>query len=219
MKIAIYLFILLIFAGCSNKNTSVKSENSNDSIADENTVPVSRDNPELYLHTEKQFADSSGLKITIQNSLPKGGPYYSPNGTPFGCAVFWSRFINESAKPVELTIDFPADSFMVFNSTDAYLKLLLPTDTMSLEKVGLYNYGATGLQTFLEANFHKGTGLHQIIQPGDDFIFYTTALSYKEGGVVRSGFEIVNRDVIFSISITPHFENFKVNCGKINFIE
>ncbi|HRF75600.1 MAG TPA: hypothetical protein PLB46_03445, partial [Chitinophagales bacterium] len=79
----------------------------------------------------------------------------------------------------------------------------------------LYNYGATGLQTFLESNFHKATGLHQIIPSGDDFIFYTTALSFKEGGVVRSGFEIINNDVIFSISISPHFENFKVTCGKI----
>lgn len=215
MKIAGYVFILLIFAACNNKSTSVKSASKIDSLADENIVEVSRDNPDLYLHNEKKFSDSSGLKITIQNSLPKGGPYYNPNGARFGCVVFWSRFINESTKPIEITINFPADSFMVFNSTDAYLKLLLPTDSMSLEKVGLYNYGATGLQTFLDANFHKATGLQQIIQPGDDFIFYTTALSYKEGGVVRSGFEIVNHDVIYSISITPHFENFKVNCGKI----
>ena len=215
MKIYGYVFILLIFAACNNKNTSVKTATNIDSLADKNIVEVSRDNPESYLHTEKKYIDSSGLNITIQNSFPKGGPFYSNIGTQFGCVVFWSRFINESAKPVELTINFPADSFLVFNSSDAYLKLLLPTDSMSLEKVELYNYGATGLQTFLEKNFHKATGLHQIIQPGDDFIFYTTALSYKEGGVVRSGFEIVNHDVIYSISITPHFENFKVNCGKI----
>lgn len=215
MKIAGYVFILLSFAACNNKNTSVKSAANIDSLNDENIDNVSRDNPDIYVHNEKKFSDSSGLKITIQNSLPKGGPYYNLSGALVGCAVFWSRFINESAKPVELTIDFPADSFMVFKSTDAYLKLLLPSDTMSLEKVGLYNYGATGLQTFLESNFHKATGLQQIIQPGDDFIFYTTALSYKEGGVVRSGFEIINNDVIYSISISPHFENFKVTCGKI----
>jgi hypothetical protein len=206
MKIAGYVFVILIFAACNNKNTSVKSAAIIDSLTDENIVDVSRDNPDLYLDNEKKFSDSSGLKITIQNSLPKGGPYYNPSGALFGCVVFWSRFINESAKPIELTINFPADSFMVFNSTDAYLKLLLPTDTMSLEKVGLYNYGATGLQTFLESNMHEETGLNQIIQPSDDFIFYTAALCYKEGGVVRSGFEIVNCDVIFSISITPQFE-------------
>lgn len=215
MKIAGYVFILLSFAACNNKNTSVKSASNIDSLTDENIVNVSRDSPESYLHTEKKFTDSSGLNITIQNSFPKGGPFYSNTGSQIGCAVFWSRFINESTKPVELTINFPADSFIVFKSTDAYLKLLIPSDTMSLEKVGLYNYGATGLQTFLEANFHKATGLHQIIQPGNDFIFYTTALSYKEGGVVRSGFEIINNDVIYSISISPHFENFKVTCGKI----
>ena len=44
--------------------------------------------------------------VRVQNSLPKGGPYTDPAGNRFGYGIFWTRIVNESAFPLELTINF-----------------------------------------------------------------------------------------------------------------
>jgi hypothetical protein len=61
--------------------------------------------------------------VIIQNSLPKGGPYTDPTGKRFGYGIFWTRVINQTTSPLELTINFPADSFAIFPEPGSYLKL------------------------------------------------------------------------------------------------
>jgi hypothetical protein len=91
-----------------------------------------------WMDTEVKYSDATGKGIIIQNSLPRGGPgYFDPTGRRFGFAIFWTRIINETSKPIELSINFPADSFAIFPSPDSYLKLFLPPDTMTPDKEGL----------------------------------------------------------------------------------
>ena len=127
--------------------------------------------------------------VTIQNSLPKGGPYFDPTGKNFGYRIFWTRVINETASPLELTINFPGDSFAIFPQAGAYLKLFLPPDTMTLHKQWDFDFGATGLKSFLDTAFSKPTMLQRTINPKEECLFYITPLFYPRGGFVRAGLE------------------------------
>jgi hypothetical protein len=114
-----------------------------------------------------EYIDSTGEGIIIQNSLPKGGVainrgYTDSTGKIHGFGIFWTRVINETATPLELTINFPADSFAISSAPNSYFKLLLPPGTMTLDMQSLYNYGyeITDLRSFLDTSFNKPTMLH-----------------------------------------------------------
>ncbi len=166
-----------------------------------------------------QLVESSdaakGKGIIIQNSYPKGDRYVDPTGKGFGSAIFWTRIINETAATIELVIGFPADSFPVPSSPDAYLKLFIPSDTMTVDKESLYNYGATGLKSFLDAGLRSPTMLQKTINPGEECLFYIGALSYQAGGMVRTGLVLKEHDLFYRISIVPHFESALFPCGQI----
>jgi len=175
--------------------------------------------------TEIKYTDSTGNSVIIQNSYPRAGGdadekcrYTDSTGKKYTYAIFWSRVINETATPVELTINFPADSFAIPPLPDSYLKLFLPPDTMTLDKEGLYAYGATGLKSFLDTDFNK-TMLKRTINPKEEYLFYIVKLSplYHVGGVVRTGFTLKEQDLYYRISITPNFSPALIPCGQIVF--
>jgi hypothetical protein len=58
-------------------------------------------------------------------------------------AVFWTRTINETDNPQELKIDFPVNSYEVPSLPGKYFKILVPPDTMTLDKEPLFNHGLT----------------------------------------------------------------------------
>jgi hypothetical protein len=164
-----------------------------------------------YLDTDSTYTDSAGITITIQNSLPKGGlRYIHPSGKDFGYVIFWTRVINETESPVELTINFPADSFAVLSQPGTWFKLFLPPDTMTLDKVSLYDYGATGLKSFLDSGFNKPTMLQRIINPEEECFFYVAAL-YNRGvdGVVRAALVLKEQDLFYRIT------GIEIPCGHI----
>lgn len=89
--------------------------------------------PGTYIDTEYRYMDSTGLSVIIQNSYPAWGgflfndssettvyTYTNAGGKKFGCAVFWYRIINETDSPLELTLNFPADSFAIQYSPESY---------------------------------------------------------------------------------------------------
>ena len=63
--------------------------------------------------TRDWYSETANKGIIIQNSLPRGGPYYSSTGknSNYSFLIFFTRIINETAEPLKLTINFPADSF------------------------------------------------------------------------------------------------------------
>ena len=98
-----------------------------------------------------EYADSMGKRLIIENGLPKGGmKYIDPNGDSYNYIVFWTRIINETDNTLELNMYVPVDSYEVPSLPGKYYKVLIPADTMTLEKVHLFNYGLTGLESFLD---------------------------------------------------------------------
>jgi hypothetical protein len=161
----------------------------------------------------------TGKGVIIQNSEgPRGGPYTDPGGKKFGYSIFWTRVINETATPLELTINFPADSFKIPPSPDSYLKLFVPPDDpMTRNKGSLYDYGSKFLKSFLDTGINKPTSLQRTINPKETYFFYIGALSYKSGGMVRAGLVLKDQELFYRIGIIPHFDSALFPCGHIVF--
>lgn len=178
---------------------------------------------ERYIYTDTTYTSSTGKGITIQNSYPKGG-MIEPNGTQYidstgkrySFRAFWTRIINETNTPLELNINCPADSFAIFTPPDSYLKLYLPTDTLTYDKLSSFNYGLTGLKSYLDANFKKASLLQKTINPNEEHIFYMVALSYQAGGFTRAALILKEQDLYYRISIAPHGSG-TIPFGKIAF--
>ena len=150
----------------------------------------------------KWYSESASKDVIIQNSFPKGGPYIDSTGkyTGYSFLIFFTRIINETASPLELTINFPADSFAIPADPGHYLRLFLPPDTMTDDKESLYNYGAAGLESFLDTGLNKPTTLKRVINPKEECLFYTGALP---GGGCRAGFVLKGQDLFYRINIIP----------------
>jgi hypothetical protein len=174
-------------------------------------------------HTKYEYTDSIGKSLTIQNSFPKGDSYTDPNGKRYFKVIFWTRIINQTDNPLELKIDFPVDPYELPSSPGRYFKILLPSDTMTIDKEPLYNYGLTGLKSFLDNSIHKPSSLKRTINPKESSGFYVVILFDNGiGGPVRTGLSIKGQNLFYSVSgydSTPArsliYEK-EINCGSIN---
>ncbi len=152
--------------------------------------------------------------VIIQNSFPKGGLRYTDStGKEFVYAIFWTRVMNETAIPLVLTINFPADSFAI-TSPHNYVKLFLPPDTMTLDKQSLFDYGL-GLKSFLDTGFNKPTMLHRTINPKEECVFYIAVLSHRGyNGSVRAGLILKEQNLFYRMNM---LDPALIPCGKIVF--
>jgi hypothetical protein len=100
------LFLMVIFhTSCGGQN---KPDPPKEKIRSE-TKDVSTSG---WIDTKYEYTDSNGASLIIQNSFPRGGVKYTdPNGEVYYYAVFFTRIINETDNPFELTIDFFGDSY------------------------------------------------------------------------------------------------------------
>ena len=122
------------------------------------------------------YSESASNGVIIQNSFPKGGPYPGPTNRNFNYSylVFFKRVINETENPLEVTVNFSADSIAIPNSPDTYVKLFLPPDTMTFDKQSLFSYGITALESF-----DNPTKFHRKLDPNEDCLFYVVAIFYQ----------------------------------------
>jgi hypothetical protein len=180
--------------------------------------------PSTYIDTESIYTDSTGMAMIIQNSVRKAGGsldatgekgYTDSTGKKFGYAIFWTRVINETATPLNLTIHFPADSFTVISSPGSYIKLFLPSDTMTVAKESLYNYGASGIKSFLDTNFNKPTRLHRTINFKEDHLFYIAVLTRHPASVQRLELVLKERNLFYSVSIVGQLDPVLIPCGQV----
>jgi len=158
-------------------------------------------------HTEFEYADKG---ITIQNSYPKGGlKYTSINGKEYAYVVFWTCITNKTNTDLEIKIDFSATPFTIPSSPNVIFNLYLPMEEMTPDKEPLQNYGLD-LKSFLDENIDKPSDLIKKIPPNNSHFFYTVTIS-NDGvnGVMRAGFELKNKDLIYKIN------GYEINCGKI----
>jgi hypothetical protein len=168
----------------------------------------------MYVDTESQYIDSTGKGVIIQNSLPKGGGYTDPAGKTFGYRIFWTRVINKTDTPLELIINFHADPFAMLPSPDSCFSVFLPPDTMTLDKETLYDYGATGLYSFLDTGINKPTMLQRTVNAKEEYLFYIGALFFcPVYGTPRAELVLKEQNLFYRISgIAPQLE---IPCGHI----
>jgi len=217
------LFLLTVFyISCEQNKTSVPKDNIRSETKDIVTSPGS-DEKDIY--TRYEYTDSNGKCIIIQNGYPKGGiKYTDPNGNACGYAVFWTRIINETGNPLELKIDFPINSYEISNLPGKYFKVLVPADTMTIDKMPLFRYGLTDVDSFLDNNIHNPTSLKRTIHPKESsgFYFLMLILTEEATGMTRTGVSLKGQDLFYTISrysITKPvslIDEKEIHCGSIN---
>jgi hypothetical protein len=227
----LFLFILpAVLASCAghvstNKDASIPSTirfdanqrvitQSNSPTDGRFTVPGGKDIGYGVLWRRATYETTESNGVIIQNSFPKGGAYTDPGERRFEYRIFCTRVINETGAPLEITISFPADSIVIFPAADAYFKVLLPPDTMSIDKVILYDYGATGLKSFFDTGLNNPTMLRRTVNPKEEFFFYTCVLTTHSYGAVRAGLVMSGQNLFYKIvGLGPHL----IPCGKLEF--
>ncbi len=220
-----YSIILIIVAKglISFEQTSNLMPNTFDIETVNSTKKVqSQKSYEKYIDTKYEYTDSKGGSIIIQNSLPKGESYTDSEGKEYFKIIFWSRIINETGNPFELKINFPVNSYKLPSSPGKHFKILLPSDTLILDKVDLTNYGQTDLKSFLDNSIDKPSSLKRTINPKELSGFYVVILFDKGiSGPFRTGLSIKGQNLFYEISkynSTPahSVDEKKINCGSIN---
>jgi hypothetical protein len=215
------LFLMSVFlSSCGQTQTNSPKENNKAETKDIVTSPGSN---EKY-HTKYDYTDSIGKRLIIQNGFPQGGMKYTDvNGEVYHYAIFWTQIINETDNPLELKIHFPVDSYEIPSLPGKYYKILVPPDTMTLDKFPLFNYGLTHLESFLDNNIHKSSSLKRTINPKESSGFYVVMLCLVEGahGTMRTGLSLKGQDLFYRIKNDGSKSNTKssdkeINCGSIN---
>jgi hypothetical protein len=192
-------FILLICISCNRTEISGKKDTAQEPLTDY---------PYTYIDTERRFTDSTGLDVIIQNSLPKGVGYTTGKGFD---RILWTRIMNQSDTPLEVMIDFPADSFEISSSPGTYIRVFLPVDTMTVEKEELYAYGIT-------SGLGKSTPLQRTIKTKEEVLFYIGVLFCRVGGAVRGELVLKGHGLFYNIRGVPQeFDSTLIPCGQIVF--
>ncbi|MDB5203281.1 MAG: hypothetical protein JWQ27_2690 [Ferruginibacter sp.] len=133
-----------------------------------------------------------GKRLIIENGFPKGGmKYIDPNGDSYNYILFWTRIINETDNTLQVNMNVPVNSYEVPSLPGKYYEVLIPNDTMTLEKLRLLNSGLTGLDSFLDKNIHKSSSLKRTINPKESTGFYVLMLCLTEGAVVSCEQDLV----------------------------
>ena len=180
------------------------------------TGQTSPTNKDTYVYTESKYPDSAGKGVVIQNSFPKGGGGYTYfTGKSYSYVIFWTRVTNETAAPLELTIHFPVDSFAIFPSPDSYLRIFLPTETMTNDKESLGDYGLTSLKSFLDTGFYLPPMFHRTINPKEECLFYIAMLFFQARGTARTELVLKEQDLFYRISVGS--QHALIPCGQMVF--
>lgn len=148
--------------------------------------------------------------------------------------------INDTVVPAELTINFLSDSVALLPESENYLRVFLFPDTMTPDTMQeVYNFGVTGIESFLDNELNKPTILKTTIQPEEEHILYigvlfntdglvglTRAKLFINGQNINDSFLPVNSrktstknrnelDLIFGIGVDPPHNYSLIPCGHI----
>jgi len=228
MRKNLLILILTTSAFCScGQNHKSTTDNVNSDVKTVDTITLNENriktqdfSYDSYIHTEANYIDSSGKGIIIQNSYPRGGgSIYSSNEKQYGHAIFWTRVVNKEDRPLELTINFPADSIIIFPTSNVHFKLLVPPDRMTVDKISTFSFGLGGVETFVNKNFHQPSQIRRTIHPNEDCLFYIILLSHfaqPDKGVRRTGLFLKEQNLYYKLSIDSLHSKL-IPCGRIAF--
>ena len=216
--------LLLMFVFCTSCRGQNKTEVKKNIVKSETKGIVTSPGSNEKYHTRYEYTDSLGKGLIIQNSFPRGGAKYTdPNGNDYNYAVFWTQITNKTDSALELHMDFPVDSYQVPSLPGTYYKVLIPADTMTLEKVPLFNYGLTNLESFLDNSIHKSVLLRRTINSKESNGFYVVILCLTEGahGTMRTELTLKGQNLFYRIKLDGSKSNTKssdqqIHCGSIN---
>ncbi|MFT3703110.1 MAG: hypothetical protein QM802_12105 [Agriterribacter sp.] len=230
MKYAQVFVLLLTFVFCTSCGVKNKTDLSKENIkAEKKDTVISRRSTDPDLHSRYEYIDAAGKRVIIQNGYPRGGSRYTdPNGEVYGYAVFWSRIINETDDLLELKFDF-LDSYEVPSMPGKHFKIVVPPDTMTRDKEGLFNYGLTNVASFLDNSIHKPSSLKRTINPKESGGFYFLKLSPVSeglqggGDILRTELILKGQALFYSVSVynssptsSVVISEKDIECGSIN---
>lgn len=174
-----------------------------------------------------EYADAMGKRIIITNSLPRGTTYTAPDGKKYFKVLFWSGISNETDNPLEMNINLPVELYEVPGLPGNHYKMLIPPDTMTVDKEPLYDYGMTGLKSFLDNSMNKPSSIKRTINPKESTGFYVVLLSLTTeitpGSTMRTGLKVKGQNLVYKISRYaskpghPLLSEQEIICGTINF--
>ena len=224
MRLLISIALFTICVDAISQSFRRKSDSPVDTLFNHVNLPrkVFSVFSDTNIDTQVLYTDSAGGVVIIQNSLRRAGGslddsgakgYTRPTGEYFIYAVFFTRIVNETAAPLTLALNFPADSFAI--SPGTYFKIFLPSDTMTLGDVYVYNYGATGLKPFFDRDFNRPTALQRTINPHEPLLFYTAALVHQATGIQQAGFFMEGKDLFYKITVVGRPDPVIVRAGKL----
>jgi hypothetical protein len=167
-----------------------------------------------WVDSDLKFTDSKGNVAKIIHSFPRGGGEVYKNGKKYSYVVFWTRVFNQSATPLELKVKFPEVTF--FNWPDDYIRIVLPEETMLMDKVHAFDYGLTHLQSFLNDKSNQLNSLQKRINPNQEHIFYIIVFMHiKNWGPARAKFELKDQALFYKISMGA--DTTMIPCGHLYF--
>jgi hypothetical protein len=174
------------------------------------------------LTSDKLFLASSadvlpGEGVVILNSYPKAGRYTDSKGNEFGYGITRTTLINVSENSLQLTINFPADSFALSSVPGSNVKVFISPDTISFDEMPFDHsswYAHDGLKPFLMAGLRTPTTLHDTINANQDRVFYFGARYQKTAGVPRAELILKGDSLFFRPS---RLDPLLIPCGKIIF--
>lgn len=166
-----------------------------------------------WVDSEVKSTDSNGNLIMFTNSFPRGGGVKYYNGKKYSYVIFWTRIQNQSATPMELQLKFP--DLIFFKSPESHIKIVLTKDTMSDEKIQLFDYGLTNLQSLLTEEAKQLNVLQKRIYPKEIYFFYVPVFMHSISGTARAALVLKDRDLFYKITIGS--DTALVHCGNIIF--
>ncbi|MEI8111299.1 MAG: hypothetical protein WCH59_09945 [Chitinophagia bacterium] len=167
-----------------------------------------------WTDSEVKYTDSKGNLVKFIHSLPRGGGVVYKNGKKYGYVVFWTRIINQSAASIELQVKFPKINY--FKSPDSYIHIVLPKESMQNEKVQLFDYGLTNLQSLVNDEINQISFLKKKINPQEDYYFYQAVLIHINlSRSARAKFEVKDKNLFYKISMGS--DTTLIPCGSLAF--
>jgi hypothetical protein len=219
------LFILLLSTlGCISCGQSTHTPPENV----ENSPSTSGKNIEYDkdIYSSFEYTDTKGKRVLFQNGYPRGGRKYNdPKGNDCSYAVFWTQIINETDTPLEMDINCPAQAYEISNFPGKYFKILVPPDTMTLERNKDLN--VIGLESFFERTIDRPSLVKRTIHPNESsgFYFVMLVLTQEATGMTRAELQLKGQDLMYTIkrySITKPstlMDEIEFKCGSIHLKE
>ena len=98
-------------------------------------------------------------------------------------------------------------------------KLLVPPDTMTLDKVTEFSYGFEGVKDFIARNFYEASELQRTIPPNEESMFYVVLLSHlvssNDEGIGRTGLFLEGQDLYYRLTSALGVK--LIHCGRIDY--